>query len=181
MSAFVSKKYSYRAGYHYNVPAQTVGETMEKIIDRGDQLTAQSFLDESRPKDAPTHALFEWDDTVAAEKYRLHQSKNVILLVECTEETIEVPDSNVEVEVIEATEHPTEASKHHYAVINVNPKRPGQKANFVPVQVALADKDMRSQVLANAIGELKAFERRYSTLIELTGVINEIHKLDDVI
>ena len=178
MSAFVSKKYSYRSGYSYKVSAQIVGETMEAIVKRGDQLTAQSFLDESRPVEAPTHALFEWDDSIAAEKYRLHQSKNVILLVECTEETIEVPDANTEVEVVEVSEPPKESTKFRYAVVNVNPKRPGQIANFVPIQTALSNEDMRRQVLANAIGELKSIYRRYSTLKELAAVMEEIRKLD---
>lgn len=178
MSAFVSKKYSYREGYSYKVSAQVVGETFEKIIDSGVQLTAQSFLDESRPEESPTHALFEWDDSIAAEKYRLHQSKCVILQVECTEEVIENPDSEVTVSVVEESKRQEEAKKFRYAVVNVNPKKPGQIGNFVPIQKALADQEMRSQVLKNAISALRSIERRYNTLEELSEVCALIRELD---
>ena len=42
----------------------------------------------------------------------------------------------------------------------------------------MGDDEMRSVVLANALTELKAFEKKYSDLQELDGVFKEINKLD---
>lgn len=179
MSAFVSKKYSYREGYSFKVPAQIVGETFERIIDSGVQLTAQSFLDESRPEESPTHALFEWDDSIAAEKYRLHQSKNVILQIECVETSIETSETDSEVEVVERSEHQEDGQHYRHAYVNVNQKRPGQMGNYVPVQTALSNDEMRIQVLRNAISALRSIERRVNYLEELAEVCKIIRDLDE--
>lgn len=69
----VYKKYSYKHG-KTGASAQTVGETLERIEKRDGAVTKEAFLEESRPEDSPTHAMFEWNDGIAAEKYRLEQS-----------------------------------------------------------------------------------------------------------
>ena len=80
MPAFTNK-YSYRSGYRFKVPAQVVGETLEGLAQTG-ELTSARFLEASRPENAPTHNMFEWDDSVAAERYRLQQATVAINSVE---------------------------------------------------------------------------------------------------
>lgn len=42
------------------------------------ELTPQVVVDEARPKGAPLHDRFEWNDKVAGEKYRLVQAQQII-------------------------------------------------------------------------------------------------------
>lgn len=174
MPAYCSKKYSFRSGaVSHGVSAQTVGEVLEGIEARGEEITSESFLEESRPEDAPTHKIFCWDDTLAAEKWRLHESKNILNHLDVEYVMVTQEDSVTEVDVIETSEIPNVPIKS-IAYVNVNPKKFGQKALFVPVERAMKDKEMRSQVLANALSELKSFRKKYSTLTELANVLQAI-------
>lgn len=152
MPAFTSK-YSYREGFKFSVPAQVVGETLNKLP----EITSANLLEASRPEEAPTHKLFEWDDTIAAEKYRLQQAKNVIIAIK------------VEVDYGEPVT----------AFVNVRPKAPGVTAVYQPIDIAFSDENKAKTILQNAIAELKSFERKYAVLTELSGVFAEIRKLSE--
>lgn len=157
MAAF-SNKYSYRQGFQFKVPAQIVGETLNKIAETG-SVTSQALLDVSRPISAPTHNLFEWDDTIAAERYRLQQATVAINAIE-----IEIVDgSNTKVPQV--------------AFINVTKKAPKRAGSFVPIDIALSNSNMRETILANALSELKSFSRKYQNLKELADVFAAIKEV----
>ena len=159
MPAFTNK-YSYRRGFNFKVPAQVVGETLERLAQSG-ELTSARFLEVSRPEDAPTHNMFEWNDSVAAERYRLQQSTVAI--------------NSVEVQIVnEATATVTSQA----AFVNVIRKAPAQSGSFAPIEVALSDENMRNALLGNALNELKAFRRKYNQLSELADVFFEIKKIE---
>lgn len=68
------KKYSWKVtGFSAN--AQKVGEELEDII----EITNKNVLDYAKNNiDSELHKCFEWDDTVAGEKYRLSQANKII-------------------------------------------------------------------------------------------------------
>ena len=162
MPAFTNK-YSYRRGFNFKVPAQVVGETLEGLAQTG-ELTSARFLEVSRPEDAPTHNMFEWDDSVAAERYRLQQATVAI--------------NSVEVQIVnEATATVTSQA----AFVNVIRKAPARTGSFAPIEVALSDENMRSTLLLNALNELKSFRRKYNQLSELSNVFLEIKKIEQAV
>ena len=162
MPAFTNK-YSYRRGFNFKVPAQVVGETLEELAQNG-ELTSARFLEVSRPEDAPTHNLFEWNDSVAAERYRLQQSTVAI--------------NSVEVQIVnEATATVTPQA----AFVNVVRKATAQPGSFAPIEIALSDENMRSTLLLNALNELKSFRRKYNQLSELSDVFLEIKKVEQAV
>jgi hypothetical protein len=159
MPAFTNK-YSYRRGFNFKVPAQVVGETLEELAHTG-ELTSARFLDVSRPEDAPTHNLFEWNDSVAAERYRLQQATVAI--------------NSVEVQIVNES---TATAISQAAFVNVISKAPARTGEFAPIDVALSDANMRNALLQNALKELQSFRRKYSQLSELTAVFTEIKKVE---
>lgn len=52
------------------------------IRDRHGVLTPGLVLDEARDEQHPLHTRFEWDDTAAAEKWRLEQAHQLIVSVD---------------------------------------------------------------------------------------------------
>ena len=173
MSAFVSKKYSYRKGtVSHGVPAQTVGRVLESIEQKGIEVTAESFLDASRPEDSPTHKIFTWNDGIAAEKWRLHESKTILNHLEV--EITYVKDSPSQVVVAEVDEKTETKIKSRSAYVNVNPKKFGQRATFVPVEVAMSNEEMRLQVLKNVLSDLLSYQKRYEDFEELREVFEAI-------
>ena len=151
------RKYSY-AVEAYKVPAEVVGETMEKIEARDGEVTKESFLEESRPEEAPTHVLFEWNDEVAAEKYRLHQSKTII--------------NNLRIEIVTDEAEP----KTVKAYINTAESQ-HQKARYINFENAICDDRTKGIMYRNALAELAAFKRKYKELKELDALFTEIDKV----
>lgn len=154
----VYKKYSYKHG-KVGASAQTVGETLERIEARDGAVTKEAFLEESRPEDSPTHAMFEWNDGIAAEKYRLEQSRWIIA------------------DVVVTIERDDEPVKKAVAFANVTLGK-HNKAEYNSIEIVMEDEDKRKAVLSNAFDELRAFETKYSEYQELAGVFAEAHKAE---
>lgn len=70
--------YKYADGAVHRVSAQVVGEICERIEAETGRCTAEDLLNSARDPESPLYKEFEWDDTVAAEKYRIWQSAQLI-------------------------------------------------------------------------------------------------------
>lgn len=154
------RKYSWR-DHSYGVSAQVAGEVMEKIEERDGTLTKEAFLEESRPEDAPTHKCFEWNDTVAAEKYRLDQSRHII--------------NGIVVNVIKVDGEEEKAP----AFVNVAVREKSDNATYRNIHVSMNDMEYRKQVLKNALYELNLFKRKYALYKELDVVFEAIRIVED--
>ena len=156
--------YQWKMKSLYKVSAQTTGEKIEEIIQQYGAVTKENFLEASRPADSVTHNLFEWDDTKAAEKYRLHQSNMIINSL-----TVQV---NVENRATPITTR---------AFVNIQKEDGRQKAEFLRIDTAFSDMECKTIVLANAIQELREFRKKYETYSELSQVFEAIDNLKEVI
>ena len=148
----------YKWKFTMPVPADVAGKELERIEAKNGYVNPQLVLDESREESAPLHKCFEWNDTIAAEKYRLVQAGNIIRLL------------NV---VVEEQEH-TEPVR---AYVNIRTEAPTRTGEFINVKSALESADSREIVLKNAKNELKEFEKKYNGLVELADILAEIRKL----
>lgn len=91
----MSTTYQWRDSYRkfYPIDPEQAGQALAEIEGRDGQLTAQSVVDAARPKRAPLHNAFEWDDSIAAEEWRRDQARSIIKSIqivvveeECEEE-----------------------------------------------------------------------------------------------
>ena len=153
--------YEYRDGWRPRVDANMVGAVMEQIEDRHGTVTSELFLDASRAEDSPTHDVFEWDDTAAAEKYRLHQASRTICAIRVIASTVANMDP---------------IKKPPRAFVNVVDDD-CKKAQYMNVSDAMSNRNTRQIVLGRAIRELRSFEEKYSDLSELAEVFIAISKV----
>ena len=70
--------YDWKAGSRIKADPQRSGEMFELLAKTEDGLTAETLLEANRPKGTPLHDDYEWDDDVAAESWRLHQSRHFL-------------------------------------------------------------------------------------------------------
>lgn len=150
------KSYSWRSGFTPTVSADVVGGVFEYIEKRDGVVTRESFLDESRLVESPTHKLFEWNDKKAAEKWRLSVSQKTINHLVATvvfedQETIKAP-----------------------ALVNVSTIKTGKYVNVID---AMENEKDRAIVLNNAIRRLQSFQKEYQKLSELSGVFKAINEV----
>jgi hypothetical protein len=54
---------------------------LARIVEEHGNLEPQIVVQAARPKNSPLHELFEWDNKVAGDKYRLGQARTLIRIV----------------------------------------------------------------------------------------------------
>lgn len=117
------------------------------------KVTPEEVLKQARnDENSELHKCFEWNDSVAAEKYRLTQARQIIQLLVIKPEKKEEP----QVRVFQIT---TETN------------------NYQPTKLFLEQPDEYKALLQRAKNELSALKTRYKTLSELENVFAEIDKV----
>jgi len=59
-------------------PNETMVAELKRLEDRRGRLTAPAVLEEAADPSSPLHLWFDWDDTMAAAKWRLEQARELI-------------------------------------------------------------------------------------------------------
>lgn len=179
MAAFVSKKYSW-GSYGYSVNPEVVGKTIERIEEEKGSVDAGSFLDASRPISSSTHSLFEWDDSIAAEKYRLQQSGQIISSLRIEVIPVTEEEHNLNLEIVNDIPHKEKLQKGTLqpAFVNVKKKVVGEAGKYVNLETAMSDVDTRKIILENAFKELRTFMEKYKRYSELSKVFAAIEELE---
>lgn len=144
--------------YHYAVDAETVGKYFEEIEKKYGELNRENVLESARSEDSPIHSLFEWNNTVAAEKYRLEQASLLII--------------NLDVEVQSSENKPIICR----AFMNVSESKNG---SFINIESAFKNQESKEIVLKRALQELQAFELKYRNLKELTAIFEKFDEIKE--
>jgi hypothetical protein len=142
--------------YKYSVPAEVVGAEFEKIEKEHGKVTSEFVLDSARDTDSPLHSMFEWNNEIAGEKYRLHQATIIILSLKVEKETEEKP-------------------KTLRAYYNVSESE--KKGSFINVDSAFSNPDTQEIILKRALREFQAFRTKYENLKEFAKVFKEFDEV----
>ena len=103
--------------------------------------TARQLVARSRAKGSPTHHLFEWDDTKAAEEYRIGQARAIIASISFTFES--KPESPVRA----------------FPVVTYDGKR-----SYESMPKVLSNKEATENLIAQARQEVLNWEKRWEHL-----------------
>ncbi len=147
------------------VSAQVAGETCAQLESEG-RLTPHDLVEASRPEDAPMHKAFEWNDAVAAERYRETQASYIIRSIVVKPEVTNEP-----VRKFVSISNPISEDMDE----DMDEDEPRQ--TYRAIETVVSDESLRKQMLANAFSELAAFRRKYVSLSELADVFAAIDRL----
>lgn len=141
--------YRVKSGARLPVSAQIAGEECERLESNG-MLTPKNLVDASRPDDAPLHKCFEWNDGIAAERWRETQAAYIIRSVE-----------------VKVEEH-SDPTRAFVATITDNTRE------YKSIGYVMRSRDSREVLLESAKREALAFKRKYKNLYELAAIIDAI-------
>ncbi|WP_028753679.1 hypothetical protein [Rhizobium leucaenae] len=137
-----------------NTNAKAVGEHLDLLRQKlHGELTPKDVLDDARHDNSPLHSFFEWDDSEAAEQYRLQQARGLIRSVVAIYTQPDKPAIRTKMFV-----HIPEPGAQHY-----------REASHAMSQTAT-----RKAVLQTAWRELQAWRKRYSDLKEFSDLFQVI-------
>lgn len=146
--------YRWKSGARSPVSAQVAGEVCASLEEAGN-LTPRALVEASRAEDAPLHNAFEWNDAVAAERYRETQAGYIIRSVEV---------------VVEGSAEPVRA------FVSVTESR--KSAPYASIEHVMVRSDSRAILLEHARAELESFKRKYQQLAELADVFAAIDAVE---
>lgn len=95
-----TKEYKWRIeSFAKKVDVNDVIIEFEQIKQKSGKLTPETVVQNAKNKKSILHELFEWDNTIAGEKYRLQQARTIINNVEVVTvsngEQIEIPNYEI--------------------------------------------------------------------------------------
>jgi hypothetical protein len=142
--------YQWKPGSKAPVEAQVAGEELERIRTwHNGRLEAKMVVEASIDPGAPLHRAFEWDDQRAAHAFRVEQAKYLIRSVEV---------------VIDRGQPEPKPIRAFVSVVR------DEDRSYTSTVHALADQDLRVQVIEQAWKELEAWRQRHAELVEFAKV-----------
>lgn len=159
ISKYVAAWRSDTESLYKNADAQKVAD---EIYSLGDNPTTEDILEMAKAERTETHKLIEWDDKVAAGKYRTQQVRGIL--------------HNLQMIEIKVLEDGTEKKVEDFVPIRAF-YHLREESGYRPTVQIIENKDLNEKLLATAKAELNSFMVKYSILTELEPVFEAIRNL----
>ena len=143
------KKYSWNVDGLYKEDPEQVAQELEKIS----EITPDNVVEAAKNKESVLHNMFEWNDTIAGEKYRKIQARQII--------------GSIRVEVVSTRSE--EEPKTVRAFVQTK-----MRTNYEPIETVVKDVDKYQLLLEKAYAELNRIREKYSTLEEIQELLKDI-------
>lgn len=133
----------------YKADAQKIGEALERIASvSGGSLTPTSVVEAAKNQRNPLHKHFEWDDSIAAQSWRIEQARSIIQCIHAMDDDAE--------------------SGRARAFISVTTKDGTAYHTLGAIKESV---DLQAQVLKQAERDLEAFEKRYKSIQDICAIV----------
>lgn len=119
-------------------------------------LAPENVVNAARSVRSPLHKLFDWDDTAAAEKWRIHQARQVL---------------RVTVEFVGSEKSPVRV------FVSLTKDRTGDETGYRSMVDVVSDDEFYAQMLGDALDELRVFKAKYARFKELREVFAVIDRV----
>lgn len=155
-------KYEFAEGARLQSGAKTedadaVGQHLEMLRTKfKGELTPKDVVEDARSNNSPLHTFFEWDDSAAAEQYRLQQARGLIRAVVAV-----ITNDNEPAKRMQAFVHVPESGAPHYRATDI----------------AMSQERTREMILRQAWKEYQAWKKRYQHLEELGDMFKAENKV----
>lgn len=136
-----------------NLYKADANKCFEEIQQIGEEVKPEQVLDKARNPKTELHKCFDWNDSSAAEKYRLIQARSVIN----------------HLIVIKRDTNDEEKEPIQFRVMLKNERTYG--SGYKQTIVMVKDEDEYKKLLDQAYLELHAFKQKYSCLSELAEIL----------
>ena len=134
-----------------------IKQELEYISDQNNGvLRPIDVIEYAKDENTALHNCFEWDDSKAAHEHRLWQARQVI---------------RVHVTVLPGSNDPVRA------YVSLKTDRYASGGGYRTISAVLQDKNMRDQMLREALEEFSVYEDKYNRLSELKPIFNAAKKV----
>ena len=126
---------------------------LEEIrLENGGLLRPCDMVASAKPTSSPLHDMFEWDNSAAAEQWRLQQARQIINVVVTV-------DPNIS------------GNKKLRAFVSINRDRNETGGGYRSMVEVISDAEMRKELMKEAMQSLSHWEQKYQDLAELKPIM----------
>ena len=144
------------------ITEKVIKEILEVKEKKG--LTAEEVINKAQNKKSSLHDLFEWDDSIAGEKYRLQQARVLIN----------------EVKIIVNTEEYYAFENVSLSVEEDNSDKPESVRQYFTRKEIIDSIDFRQQIIQRAYNNILYWKRQYECYSEFQPIIDGINKVQEM-
>ena len=126
--------------HFFKADATKCASEIMEICDQMESATPQQILEKARDESTELHKCFTWDDSIAAEKYRIHEARQIVCQLKIVEQDID--------------------NKQKPTAIRVFYKTDG-KSGYKPTQLILKQPDEYEALLERCRNELPSVKQKY--------------------
>jgi len=149
----------------YKVTEKFTEEVISEILEIKDKkgLTASTLLESAKKKKSKLYDMFEWEDSIAGEKWRLHQARlliNEVKIIVEDKEMYAFENISVSVDSKEGIEN-------------------SREREYKPIIEIMNNEDYRKQLVSRALEEVNYWKERHSELSELVPIFNSIKNFEE--
>ena len=145
-----------KRGARVKTDAETIFSAVEASKADGN-ISLERLVEQAKPKDAPLHKEFTWNNSEAASKWRLQEARYLVRSIE----------------IVHENSPPTRAWEAVTITIDQDPgveAPPQVQRVFRSVGEILSDPVQRDELLVQALRDAAAWRKRYAGLQELAQV-----------
>lgn len=124
----------------------------------GGVLKPEAVVEFARNPSTALHSRFEWDDTEAAQQFRIWQARQVIRVA------------------VEVLPHTTTETRVYVSLLS-DRSRPG--GGYRPLLDVMSDAEKRAELVRQALGEFRRVRDRYQQIKELEPIFAAIEQVED--
>lgn len=121
-------------------------------------ITPQAVVDFAKPKSSPLHKYFQWDDTIAAARYREWQARELIAKVEVK---------------VSGTNHII----RQFVNVSVRDENDVEVQGYMHIENTEKSASLKDQVLSYARSQLLLWKKRFGGYKEFYEVVKAIESL----
>jgi len=156
----------WKTGSRVKVDPKDAYGVIEKVRAKcGGDIPLAEIVKASKPKRAPLHNEFEWDDAKAGVQHRLDQARYIVRSIEVVREVL------------------PEVQSRAFEAVLIRTEKKGEKPRPVyrRTEDILADPIARADLLAGFVRDVLALRKRYAMLSELAVVWDVVQSaLDEI-
>ena len=124
-------------------------KVLNELSELGDEYSLSDVVEKAKDKNSEMHSIFEWDNSVAGNKYREIQAGTMVRNL-----------------VIVRHDETEEKTNVRYFVSTGK-----RDSTYTPTRLVIRNQDAYEQLLERAYAELRTFKEKYSTLSELDEIL----------
>ncbi len=145
-----------------NLTPDVVVRELSAIHTENEGIRPAAVVERAKPKGAPLHDAFEWDNRAAADQHRLTQARQLIRAV------VSIPE-------------PERGESFTPIRAFVSVTTPENRRVYRPLLVAVSNPDEREQLKRRMRREWTALKLRYEALLEFAKIAEAVDGMDDAL